>query len=84
MGSLGGFAVAAYQVASTSADIRMWTALPKEFQLAKLKTPKDGVLSISAKGVILINITVPKNKSSIVFIRSLTKNSKLTYDVIQM
>ncbi|MDP7526731.1 MAG: hypothetical protein QF852_03805 [Candidatus Marinimicrobia bacterium] len=84
LGSLGGLAVAAYQVASTSADIRMWTALPKEFQLAKLKTPKDGVLSISAEGVDLIDITVPKNQSSIVYIKSLTKSSELTYSVTSM
>ena len=62
----------------------MWTALPKEFQLAKLKTPKDGVLTISAKGVDLIDITVPKNQSSIVYIKSLTKSSELTYSVISM
>ena len=84
MGSLGGLAVAAYQVASTSADIRMWMALPKEFQLAKLKTPKDGVLSIFAGSVDLIDITVPKYQSSIVYIKSLTKSSKLTYSVISM
>ena len=47
---LAGMLATAYQLATTSADIRMWTALPSEFQLARF--PKAGnKLTLTADGM---------------------------------
>jgi len=83
-GDLGGFAVALYQAATTSADIRMWTALPKEFQLAKVKTPKDGILYIETPAGDTISVEVPKNNNSLVYVKIPTYGANAVYDIIKM
>lgn len=54
MGVTGGLlfkvASAATQAAINIADTRTWRSLPKEFQYARLATPADRVLSLSAAG----------------------------------
>lgn len=46
LGTWGGIAAGLMQLATTAADLRIWSALPKEFQIAKVTTPKDGKLKI--------------------------------------
>lgn len=41
-------AMAAYSYATTTADVRIWTALPKEFQIARFDIPSDGKIIIRA------------------------------------
>jgi hypothetical protein len=81
-GDLGGFTSALYQRATTAADIRIWTALPKEFQVAKIATPKDGMLSIESPFGDKINVPVPKDKSSLVYVKIPAKGAKVVFDVI--
>jgi hypothetical protein len=83
-GNLGGFAAALYQAATTSADIRMWTALPKEFQLAKVKTPKEGILYIETPAGDTISVEVPKSSNSLVYVKIPTYGANAVYDVIKM
>lgn len=84
LGPLGGWAVAAYQVASTSADIRMWNTLPKEFHLAKVLAPTDGVIHVNGDGQKQLDIPVPRDRNTIVYIKQVAKESKPEYDVIMM
>ena len=50
----GGVALAAlvgvYSVVSTAADVRIWTALPKDFQVARFDIPKNSPLLIVTPG----------------------------------
>jgi hypothetical protein len=41
---------AVYSFATTSADVRVWTALPKEFQVARFDIPEDGKIVIRGSG----------------------------------
>lgn len=84
LGNLGGFAAALYQGATTAADIRIWTALPKEFQITKVKTPIDGAIMLETPTGIKINIPVQKNENSLVYVKVPTSNAKIAYDVIKM
>lgn len=84
MGAISQLGVTLYQVTTTSADIRMWTALPKEFQLAKIKTPADGRVTIGAEGAKSVTIQVPKHQNSLIYIKSAVKGAKWIYDVIPM
>ncbi len=84
LGNLGGFAAAVYQGATTAADIRIWTALPKEFQIAKVKTPNNGTIMLETPTGIKINVPVPENKNSLVYIKIPTNGAKIVYDVIKM
>jgi len=47
LASLGAIATAAYSFATNAADVRIWTSLPKEFQVARFPKPTDGKLRIS-------------------------------------
>jgi hypothetical protein len=83
-GNLGGFAVALYQGATTAADIRIWTALPKEFQIAKVKTPNSGIITLETPTGSKINVAVSKNNNSLVYVKIPTSGAKIVYDVLKM
>jgi hypothetical protein len=38
---------ALYQAVSTRADVRIWSSLPKEFQVARVSMPADGLLKLT-------------------------------------
>ena len=59
--------VATWAVASTAADIRSWTALPKRVMAVRFDRPADGVVQLVADGQI-IPLTIPTG-NSLVFIR---------------
>jgi hypothetical protein len=54
----------------STADTRSWTALPKQFQAARLATPADGhVLLASPDGATVGEANVPLDRSSIVWVK---------------
>lgn len=71
-GQLGSLAAGLYQAATTQADVRNWTALPKEFQIARLERPANGTLSFrapeSGSGEIL-SIDLPQAQFAIVYVK---------------
>lgn len=77
--------VAAYTLATSSADLRSWHTLPKNVQLAKLKIKDSDTLSISIDGGINIEeIKIPRDRNSIVYIRIPSIMSKPAISVIQI
>lgn len=83
-GDMGGFVAAIYQGATTSADIRTWTSLPKEFQVAKVPAPSNGVLSIETPVGESINVTVPEKSNALIYVKIPTPGAAVTYNVIKM
>jgi len=83
-GDLGGFGAAIYQGATTSADIRIWTALPKEFQIAKVINSNRGEIILETPNGIKVNISIPKNENSIIYVKIPSNGAKIVYDVIKM
>ncbi len=72
-----------YQVASTQADTRSWTTLPKEFQLARFKRPKSGNISIRASNNLLIkNIKLPISQHTLIYVKIATTNAQASVKVI--
>jgi len=69
LGDIGGLLGGLVQRATTIADTRMWTALPKEFQIARIKTPEDGRLEIVSSEGRSFAVTVPPGARSIVYIK---------------
>lgn len=57
-----------YQTATNDADLRSWTTLPKSVYLAKLPTPRDGIVEIGGRKVSVdtsgVNVIVAKQISS--------------------
>jgi hypothetical protein len=69
-----GLALLAATVVSniSSADVRSWTALPKDFQAARIDAPKDGNVRLRTdSGAELGTAKVPTNASSIVYVKML-------------
>lgn len=56
-----------YQVATNDADLRTWTTLPKAIYIAKLPTPKNGVVEVDGRKVSVdttgVNVIVAKKTS---------------------
>ncbi len=54
----------------STADTRSWTALPKEFQAARLKMPADGTVRLQGDdGMDFGTVKVPVDRSSIIYIK---------------
>lgn len=68
-GSLAAIAVAIYSFATTAADVRVWTALPKEFQVARFPVPDDGKISINGQGVNPFEVKIGDCNDAIVYVR---------------
>jgi len=77
------FIAAVYQMASTQADTRIWSTLPKEFQLARFERPFDGVISITTPNNTLVkNITLPDAKNILIYVKIATPNALASVRVI--
>jgi hypothetical protein len=80
--SIASIAVAAYSFVSTAADVRVWTALPKDFHIARFQKPKNGKLKITPPGFIPFDIDIPDCNNAIVYIRIITNQATPVYDVM--
>jgi hypothetical protein len=69
------WAMAAYSFASTAADVRVWTALPKDFQVARLPKPKNNKLKITPPGSLPLDIDIPQCNNAVVYIKIITNRS---------
>jgi len=69
LGDIGGLLGGIVQRATTIADTRMWTALPKEFHLARVPVPEDGLLRIETPGGRSFTAAVPREGSSLVYVK---------------
>lgn len=74
--------VAAYSFASTAADVRIWTALPKEFQVARFPKPVSSKFKIISQGMVLKEIQLPQCNNAIVYVKIPTMQSTPIYEII--
>ena len=82
-GIVGGVTVGVYQAATTAVDIRSWTALPKNFQLAHLPLPSDRALTLTPAGGADIAIKIPTGcKNVILYVRAVSPGLDPVYDFI--
>jgi uncharacterized protein len=79
-GMVGGLFAAVAMTAINSltsiADTRTWTSLPKEFQYARLRTPADRELTVSAFGA-QKTLTLGDGSVNIVYVKSTSPTSPL-------
>jgi len=80
--SIGSILVAAYSFASTAADVRIWTALPNDFQVARLPKPENGRLKIIPPGSVPLDIDIPQCNNAVVYIRIITNHAVPVYNVM--
>ncbi|MBL7106450.1 MAG: hypothetical protein ISS77_02420 [Phycisphaerae bacterium] len=80
--SLASVFVAAYSFVTTAADVRIWTVLPKDFQVARFEKPADGKLEITAPGGMPLDIDIEKCNNAIVYVKIPTSLAVPVCDVI--
>jgi len=84
-GSTGAMLMALYAFATTAADCRIWTMLPSDFQLLRIKKPASGVLKItpaSGGGQGSRSLEIPAKGNTIVYIRMIGPDVEPVYEII--
>lgn len=62
--------VAAYSYATTAADVRIWTTLPKDFQVARVRMPADRNIAVfSPEGTKILNVNIEPCSNAIVYVK---------------
>ena len=84
LGDWGGIAVALYQAVTNSADTRMWTALPKNFQVARVPAPKDGQLILAFPNGNNELVQLKTGLSSLVYVKAVNSTVTPLINVIEM
>lgn len=83
-GTAAGVFSAIYQAATAGADVRMWSALPANFQLARIDIPADRSIIVQPPGGSLLIINLPAEcRNVIIYIRFVTAGVKPVVDVIK-
>jgi hypothetical protein len=80
-GDLGGLfmqiGTAVYQMAVNIADERTWTTLPKEFQVARIPTPADRRIELTAPNGVKTSVTVGAGMVNMVYVKSINASTPL-------
>ncbi|BCG64294.1 MAG: hypothetical protein methR_P2067 [Methyloprofundus sp.] len=84
LGTWGGIAAGLMQLATTAADLRIWSALPKEFQIAKVTTPKDGKLKIETPNQQSIVLELDPQKNHLLYLKIPMANAPIAYDLLTL
>ena len=63
-------ATTAYQYGVNRADLRIWASLPKQIQYARIPTPADGRIRLSAPGGSTATVSVTPHAANGVWVRS--------------
>jgi hypothetical protein len=74
--------VAAYSFATTAADVRIWTTLPKDFQVARLDIPEDRQITISPPGGQSFQVEIPPCNNSLIYVKIPFRQAKPVYNII--
>jgi len=82
-GQIGGILGGIYQLITTSADIRIWTALPKDFQVARFLRPENGRIRIQPPGEEAFEIQLPPSGFSVIYVKIPKKGVKPIYQVFK-
>jgi hypothetical protein len=76
LGFAGAVAMTTLNASTNIADTRTWITLPKEFQYARLATPADRQLTLTAEGQSR-TITLDPGAVNVVYVKSIAANSPL-------
>jgi hypothetical protein len=83
-GLVFGLVSSVVNMATTRADTRTWSSLPKTFSYARLETPADGTLVISTADNVSKTITVPEGTVSVVYVKQIQPGQPLLVDAFKL
>jgi hypothetical protein len=73
---------ALYSWSTTAADVRIWSALPKNFQVARVPMPADGKLAIRSSQGRDFPVTLNPCRYGIVYIKMVSASCEPTIEII--
>jgi hypothetical protein len=76
-----GLAVSAYSAVTTVADVRIWTSLPKQFQVARVPMPADGQITVRTESR-EIRIPVPPCRYALVYVKMISSGGEPVWNVM--
>jgi len=82
--NIGAMLIAAYSLATNAADVRIWTALPKEFQIARFPKPQNKILKITPFNAQPFDIELPECNNVLIYVKIINRNSRPVYNVIPL
>lgn len=68
---------AGYQISQNQADLRTWGTLPKQYQVARVQTPEDGLLFVGTQNGVERIVEVAPDEFNFVHVRSIHTNGDL-------
>ena len=74
--------MAAYQGLTNKADVRSWTALPKNFHSVRVELNDQPVVIRDNNGKIISSITIPQNSNALIYIKSESKENVKVHKTI--
>ncbi len=74
---------AAYTFATTAADVRIWTTLPKDFQVARMDIPQNRLITISPPGGNSFKVEIPPCNNALVYVKIPFRQAKPVYDIMK-
>ena len=81
-GLAGALAAGVYQAATTRADKRIWSALPKEVQVARIRPPANRKLTIKSPDLAEpLEVELPDSQFSIVYVKASAPGSLPVYQI---
>jgi len=80
--ALASVLVAAYSYATTAADVRIWTSLPKDFQVARFPMPPGRLVIIEPAGGGSFQVEIPPCNNALIYVRIPFKQARNVCDVI--
>ncbi len=83
--ALAALATTVYTIASTQADTRTWTTLPKRFDLIRIERPANGKVTLkTSTGLSLPEIDLPLREHTLVYVKMATAGAKPSVSVIPL
>ncbi len=82
-GNLASLIVAAYSFATTAADVRIWTTLPKDFQVARFPMPADRSITVEFPGAGPLEVEIHPCRNALVYIRIPFAQAKAVVDIME-
>ena len=80
--SIPAICMAFYSFATTAADVRIWTSLPKNFQAARLSRPADGQLILAAGNRPPTTVQLPDCTHAIVYVKMVSADAIPIVEII--
>jgi hypothetical protein len=82
--TFGSIMIAAYSFATNAADVRIWTSLPKDFQIVRFPKPQNKILKITPLNSQPFDIELPQCNNVLIYVKIIERNSKPVYSIIPL